>query len=221
MAARYRLAVLEDCAQAHGAAIDGRRVGSFGDLAAFSFYFSKNLSALGEAGIVLSQDAALAATLERLRVHGQTGKYTHGELGYNARMDELQAVVLRLKLQRLDAWNRRRLEAAARYDEQLAGLPLQVPVRRPGFESVYHLYVIRCQRRDALAVCLKEQGIPSAVHYPVPCHLQPALADLGYGRGSMPVSESMAECVLSLPMHPHLDDADIDGICAVIRDFFA
>lgn len=221
LASRYRLGVLEDCAQAHGAAIGRRRVGTFGELAAFSFYFSKNLSALGEAGLVLARGAETAAALERLRVHGQSDKYTHAELGYNARLDELQAVVLRLKLKRLEEWNRRRAAAADAYDRELAGLPLALPPRRPGVTPAWHLYVVRGPRRDDLSARLRERGIASAVHYPVPCHLQPALADLGYKPGSLPVSEKLAGEVLSLPMHPHLDEGAVAVVGAAVRAFYA
>ena len=220
IAEEYRLLVLEDCAQAHGAVYKGRKVGSIGDCAAFSFYLSKNLSALGEAGIILARDREKIERVKLLRVHGQSDRYHHSDIGYNARMDELQAVVLRLKLKKLDEWNRKRNQAARMYDERLRGLPLVLPPRVPGAESVYHLYVIRCRNRDRLAEHLKQGRIGVGIHYPIPCHLQPALSFLGYGAGSLPVTEKMAGEVLTIPMHPHLTVDDIDRVSGSIRDFF-
>ncbi len=220
IAGRYRLLLLEDCAQAHGAEYEGRKVGGLGDMAAFSFYFSKNLSALGEAGIVLSADGERIATVEQLRMHGQSDRYLHQRIGYNARMDELQAAVLRLKLKKLDEWNRRRRQAAAWYDERLQGLPLVLPQHLAGRQSVYHLYVVRSDRRDRLAEFLREKEIAVGIHYPVPCHLQPALAHLGLRPGSLPVTEQLAVEVLTLPMHPHLSEEDVDCICRAVRRFF-
>lgn len=220
IADEYRLLVLEDCAQAHGAVYKGRKVGSIGDCAAFSFYLSKNLSALGEAGIILSRDREKIEKVKRLRVHGQSDRYHHSDIGYNARMDELQAVVLRLKLKKLDEWNRKRNQAARKYDERLRDLPLVLPARVSGAESAYHLYVIRCRNRDRLAEHLKQRRIGVGIHYPLPCHLQPALSRLGYGAGSLPVTEKMAGDVLTIPMHPHLTADDIDRVADSIRDFF-
>jgi dTDP-4-amino-4,6-dideoxygalactose transaminase len=220
IADEYRLLVLEDCAQAHGAVYKGRKVGSIGDCAAFSFYLSKNLSALGEAGIILSRDREKIEKVKRLRVHGQSDRYHHSDVGYNARMDELQAVVLRLKLKRLDEWNRKRNEAARMYDDRLRDLPLVLPARVSGSESVYHLYVIRCRNRDRLAEHLKQRRIGVGIHYPLPCHLQPALSNLGYRAGSLPVTEKMAGDVLTIPMHSHLTADDIDRVADSIRDFF-
>jgi dTDP-4-amino-4,6-dideoxygalactose transaminase len=220
IAGKYRLLVLEDCAQAHGAEHRGRKVGSIGDCAAFSFYLSKNLSALGEAGIVLSRNREYIERVKRLRVHGQSDRYHHSDIGYNARMDELQAVVLRLKLKRLNEWNRKRNQTARMYDERLRDLPLVLPARVPGSESVYHLYVIRCRERDELAEHLKQRRIGVGIHYPLPCHLQPALSFLGYRAGSLPVTEKMAGEVLTIPMHPHLTTDDIDRVTGSIREFF-
>ena len=221
IAAEYGLAVIEDCAQAHGAEFAGRRIGSFGQAASFSFYFSKNLSALGEGGIMLAADDRVADRLERLRLHGQTDKYTHAEIGYNARLDELQAVVLRLKLEKLDEWNEKRRRAAALYHEGLAGLPLQLPKSLPGRKEVYHLYVVRTPRRDELAAFLGARRIGCGIHYPLPCHLQPALAYLGYRPGSLPVTENLCSQVLSLPMHPHLEAGEVAEVCGAVREFFS
>jgi len=215
-----RLKILEDCAQAHGADYNGRKIGSFGDAAAYSFYFSKNLSALGEGGIVLTPHEKVRDALDRLRLHGQTDKYTHGEIGYNSRLDEMQAVVLRLKLKHLERWNQRRIELAGRYDRALRNLPV-TPITPPaGRNAVYHLYVIRTSRRDELMEYLRERRIGVGVHYPIPCHLQPALSNLGYRKGDLPVSEQLADEVLSLPMHPHLSHDEVDQVAAAIRDFF-
>ncbi len=214
------LQVLEDCAQAHGAEFRGRKAGSFGDAAAYSFYFSKNLSALGEGGIVLTSREDVRDAVQRLRLHGQTDKYTHNEIGFNSRLDEIQAVVLRLKLQKLDRWNQRRIELAARYDNALRDLPLKFFVPLEGRRAVYHLYVIRTARRDALADYLRDRKIGVGVHYPIPCHLQPGVHDLGYSRGDLPVSERLAAEVLSLPMHPHLSEMDVDRVAQAIREFF-
>ena len=220
IAADNHLKVLEDCAQAHGAVYKGRKIGSFGDAAAYSFYFSKNLSALGEGGIVLTPHGEVRDALQRLRLHGQTDKYTHGEIGYNSRLDEMQAAVLRLKLKHLDRWNQRRVELAGRYDKALQGLPV-TPIAPPeGRNAVYHLYVIRTSRRDELMEFLRRHRIGVGVHYPLPCHLQPALHHLGYNKGDLPVSEQLAEEVLSLPMHPHLTEEEVDQVAAAIRDFF-
>lgn len=220
IAAQNSLKILEDCAQAHGADFKGQRIGSFGDAAAYSFYFSKNLSALGEGGIVLTKHEAVREALKRLRLHGQTDKYTHGEIGFNSRLDEMQAVVLRLKLKHLDRWNRRRIELAARYDQALQDLPV-IPFKAgEGQHPVYHLYVIRTPRRDDLLQFLRDRNIGVGVHYPIPCHLQPGVEYLGYREGDLPVSEQLAKEVLSLPMHPHLDDGDVDSVAQAIRDFF-
>ncbi len=211
--------LLEDAAQAHGARYCGRRVGGLGDGAAFSFYLSKNLAAYGEGGVVTAGDEALAQRVRSLRVHGSLEKYVHEMIGYNSRLDELQAAVLRIKLRRLDAWNQARREHAARYDAALAGIDdLTLPVVADWAESVYHLYTVRSKRRDELAAALAAAGIGHAIHYAVPCHLQAALADLGYGKGSLPETERAASEVLSLPMYPELTDAQIDRVCEVVRE---
>ncbi len=211
--------LLEDAAQAHGARYCGRRVGGLGDGAAFSFYLSKNLAAYGEGGVVTAGDEALAQRVRSLRVHGSLEKYVHEMIGYNSRLDELQAAVLRIKLRRLDAWNQARREHAARYDAALAGIDdLTLPVVADWAESVYHLYTVRSKRRDELAAALAAAGIGHAIHYAVPCHLQAALADLGYGKGSLPETERAANEVLSLPMYPELTNAQIDRVCEVVRE---
>ncbi len=213
--------VLEDAAQAHGASLDvGGRAGSGGALGAFSFYMSKNLGAYGEAGSITTDDAAAAEQLRLLRNHGQTSRYESVLVGYNARIDELQAAVLRIKLKRLAEWNARRREVARRYDELLRDTPVARPPLPKGEEHVWHLYVIRAPRRDALQQHLTSRGIQTGIHYPIPCHLQPAFAELGYRKGSLPVSERLADEVLSLPMYPELTDAQIQRVADAVREFF-
>lgn len=215
------VAVVEDACQAHGAALDvGGRAGSAGAASAFSFYMSKNLSAYGEAGSVTTNDDEAARQIRLLRNHGQPNRYESVMVGYNARLDELQAAVLRIKLRRLAAWNERRRQIAAMYDERLKSLEIGLPPLPKGEEHVFHLYVIRVPRRDDLRRHLSEQGISTGVHYPIPCHLQPALSELDYPRGSLPTTERLAEESLSLPMYPELTDDQIERVARSIRDFF-
>ncbi len=220
IAKKYNLLILEDCAQAHGAEFQGKKIGGLGDTAAFSFYFSKNLSALGEGGIILTNNENIAKKASMLRVHGQPDKYTHEFIGYNSRLDEIQAAVLRLKLKRLDIWNEKRIELAKYYNEILKELPLKTPKIFEHKKSVFHLYVIRTERRDELKEHLSKNGIGAGIHYPIPSHLQPALKYLGYKEGSLPVSEKIAKEILTLPMYPHLKKEDIDYIGEKIREFF-
>ncbi len=218
----HGLRLIEDCAQAHGAlTADGRRVGSIGDVAAFSFYPTKNLGALGDGGAVVTGDAALAATLRSLRQYGwRRARYISEEAGWNARLDELQAAVLRVKLRDLDADNARRQRLAARYQERLAGLPgIVLPRESPFGRSVWHQFVIRTPDREALAEHLRGVGIGTLVHYPVPIHLQPAYLERGLAAGPLPETERAAAEVLSLPMFPELPEADADAVADAIRDF--
>jgi dTDP-4-amino-4,6-dideoxygalactose transaminase len=223
--ARLRTAgvpVVEDACQAHGAALDvGGRAGSCGAAGAFSFYFSKNLGAYGEGGSMTTNDDALAERLRLLRNHGQVTRYESVLVGYNARIDELQAAVLRIKLRRLLEWNARRRELARSYDRLLADVPVSRPPLPKGEEHVFHLYVIRVpDRRDALRSFLTERGIGTGVHYPIPCHLQKGAADLGWRRGSLPITERIADEVLSLPMYPELSDDQLERVVGAVRDFF-
>ncbi len=220
IAKRYNLLILEDCAQAHGAEFEGEKVGSLGDAAAFSFYFSKNLSALGEAGIILTNNEEIREKASMLRVHGQKDKYTHQFIGYNSRLDEIQAVVLRLKLKKLDSWNQKRIELAEYYNERLKELPLFLPINFSHKKSVFHLYVIRTDRRDELKDFLSKNGVGTGIHYPIPSHLQPALKYLNYKKGDLPVSEKIADEILTLPMYPHLKEEDIEFIVDKIKEFF-
>ena len=200
VARRHGLKVIEDGAQAHGARCDGTRLGGHGDAVAWSFYPGKNLGALGDGGAVTTRDPQLAERLRVLRNYGSRVKYHNEVIGYNSRLDELQAALLRVKLTALDAGNARRTEIAQRYLAGLAGLPLQLPVVASGMEPVWHLFVVRHPRRDALARELQAQGVATMIHYPVPPHLQPAYAPMGLQVGALPISERIHAEVLSLPI---------------------
>jgi dTDP-4-amino-4,6-dideoxygalactose transaminase len=218
LASRHGLWVLEDCAQAQGAAWDGRAVGSFGRAATLSFYPSKNLPALGDGGAILTSDDAVAARCRRLRNHGRLTKDLHAEVGFNLRFNELQAAALRVLLPRLPAMNARRRDLAARYARGLAGLPLTPPSEREHAHHVYHLYVVRSAERDGLAAFLKARGIQTGIHYPVPAHRQPALEHLA--RPSLPQTERLAQEILSLPMSAAHTEAEIDQVVATVRAYF-
>ena len=214
------LLVVEDCAQAHGARYRDRIVGTLGDAAAFSFYPTKNLGALGDGGAVATNRPEVAERLRLLRQYGWRERYVSDVAGTNSRLDELQAAILRVRLRHLDAENAARRRLAARYDAALAGLPVTLPTERADDRAVYHLYVIRTATRDALAEHLRARGIGTGVHYPVPVHRQPAYAHLGYGPGSLPATEAAAAEVLSLPMDPDLPEAAVDTVAAAIREYF-
>lgn len=220
VARHYHLRVIEDCAQAHGALLQGRPVGSWGDLAAFSFYPTKNLGALGDGGMVVTSTADLAARLRLLRQYGWRERYVSEVPGYNSRLDELQAAILRVKLAHLAAHNAARRSLAACYDELLAGTPLILPGVRVDCEHVYHLYVAQSNRRSELQRYLKQQGIATAIHYPAPVHRQPAYARLGYGPGSLPVTERLAGCILSLPLYPQLQPVQVERVAQTISEFY-
>jgi dTDP-4-amino-4,6-dideoxygalactose transaminase len=217
---RHSLPILEDCAQAHGPSYDGHMAGTLGQMAAFSFYPSKNLGCYGDGGAVATGDPALADRLRLLRNYGQRRRYHHEIIGINSRLDELQAAILSIKLPRLASWNELRRQIAARYRAGLAGLPIQCPVEKPIGGHVYHLYVIQTDERDRLQAFLAEREIQTLIHYPVPAHLQPAYAFLAYGVGSLPVTERVAGTILSLPMFPQLRDEEIERVIAAIREFF-
>jgi dTDP-4-amino-4,6-dideoxygalactose transaminase len=209
VAQRTGIAVVEDAAQAHGARWDGRRVGSFGDAACFSFYPGKNLGALGDGGAVVTSNAKLADRIRQLSNHGRgPDRYLHEVVGSNSRLDGLQAAVLSVKLARLDAGNASRRAAANRYRELLSGLPLEFTQQRPEAESVFHLFVVQAAGRDELVMALESAGISTGLHYPIPCHLQPAFAHLPPAH--LPVAEAVALRLLSLPMFPHITDRQIE-----------
>jgi dTDP-4-amino-4,6-dideoxygalactose transaminase len=219
IARRRGLIVIEDACQAHGARYRGRRAGSLGHAAAFSFYPSKNLGAFGDGGMVVTGDRAVAERLRGLRDYGQRRKYHHAFVGFNRRLDELQAAVLRVKLPRLDGWNTARARAAGWYDTALALLPLERPARAADSTHVFHLYVVRLRDRDAARTHLDGRGIRTGIHYPVPIHLQEACADLGYRRGDFPVTEAAAAEILSLPMYPELTESLVAEVAGALADF--
>jgi dTDP-4-amino-4,6-dideoxygalactose transaminase len=205
IAARHGIKVVEDGAQAQGAMYKGRRAGALGHAAAFSFYPGKNLGALGDAGAITTDDDDLALRLRTLRNYGSQKKYHNEIIGFNSRLDELQAAILSVKLPALDGQNAQRAQLAAVYDERLAGLPgLVLPVVPEWTRPVWHLYVVRHARRDALARALADLGVGTLVHYPIPPHLQPAYTALGYKEGDFPIAEAIHREVLSLPMGPHM-----------------
>lgn len=211
-------AVVEDAAQAHGARYRGKRAGSFGALACFSFYPTKNLGAAGDGGAITTRDPELAARLRRLRDHGQSAKYEHAVVGYNSRLDTLQAAVLHAKLAHLDAWNERRRAIAARYVAALDDLDwLTLPRVAAEREHVYHLFVVRCADRDGLQRHLAEAGIATSIHYPRALHQQPAFAAFAPASGTLPEAEAAAREVLALPCYPELSDAAVDSVCETVR----
>jgi dTDP-4-amino-4,6-dideoxygalactose transaminase len=210
--------VIEDGAQSQGALRHGIPAGRFGRIAATSFYPGKNLGAYGDGGAVVTDDEDLAEHVRLLGAHGSSTKYQHTHVGFNSRLDTLQAVVLRAKLRRLPEWNAQRRAAAAVYDELLAGTPgLRLPATLPGNEHVWHLYVVRVRDRDGLLRRLRAEGVGASVHYPTPVHLTPAMAEFGAGMGSMPVSERAAKEILSLPIYPGITVGQQERVAGVVR----
>ena len=215
LARRHGVPVVEDCAQCHGAMLAGRRLGSLGDIAAFSFYPTKNLGALGDGGAVVTGDAALAERVRALREYGWSERYVSDIAGMNSRLDELQAAILAVKLAALDADNARRAAIADAYDAGLAGLPLGLPARRPGASHVFHQYVVRSPARSRLRAALAQRGVGSNIHYPIPVHLQPAYQGrVAIGPSGLGRSEQAAREVLSLPIYPQLGDAAVARVIA-------
>ena len=221
LAARHGLRVIEDACQAHGAAYQGRRAGSLGDAAAFSFYYSKNLGAYGEGGFITTSDDELARRMRMIRDHGSERRYYHDLIGFNGRLDEIQAVVLRAKLPHLESWNEVRRGHAAFYNQLLRDTPAVTPVECPGNRHIYHLYVIRVPRRDDLQAFLKERGIFTGIHYPVPVHLQPSMKHLGLLNGDFPITRRVVGEALSLPMFAELTGEEIETVAAAIKEFYA
>jgi len=217
LAREHRLWLIEDACQAHGAEYKGRRCGTLGDIAAFSFYPGKNLGAYGDGGAVTTTRDDLADRVRLLRNYGQRVKYEHTCKGFNSRLDTLQAAILRVKLRGLEAANQSRRRAAARYDTLLADCGLATPARAGYAEHVYHLYVVQAPDRETLQGRLDAANIAHGIHYPVPVHLQPAFADLGYQPGRFPVAETLAPRIVSLPMFPELTDAQIERVAAAAR----
>ncbi len=215
---RHGVAVVEDCAQAHGASIAGRNVGTFAEMGTFSFYPTKNLGALGDGGIVVTQDANLGAEIAALRQYGWHTHYISDSVGVNSRLDELQAAILRVKLRYVDAQNMRRQAIAAAYDTALSSTALRPPARRDGAEHVFHLYVVRAPERDRVQARLREAGIGTGIHYPTPVHLQPAYRGrLTLGPSHCRATETAARQVLSLPIYPELTEAQVEQVCGALR----
>jgi len=220
IAAEYGLVVIEDAAQAHGAAMRGRKAGTFGTLGCFSFYPSKNLGAFGEAGAVVTNDAELARKIRLLRNWGLGEDGAHHVKGFNARMHGLQAAVLRVKLARLEAWNAARRAIADLYAEGLRGLDLILPQRPGALSHVYYVYAVRTPERAGLQAWLRQRGIGTHIHYPAPVHLQPAYRSPAHPPGSLPVSERAAAELLSLPMFPEMQPAQVGEVCDAVRAYF-
>jgi len=220
IAARHNLSVIEDAAQAHGAEYKGRKVGALGRANCFSFYPGKNLGAYGEGGAVMTDDEGVARRVRLLRDHGSEQKYRHEIVGYNFRLEGIQAAVLGVKLKHLDGWNELRRAHAARYAQLLGDATQQerlaLPSEMPYARHVYHLYVVQTERRDEMQKNLIAAGVQTGIHYPIPVHLQPAYTSLGYKPGDFPEAERQAARVLSLPMYPELTDEQIEHVVAVV-----
>jgi dTDP-4-amino-4,6-dideoxygalactose transaminase len=217
VARRHGIAVIEDAAQAHGAEYHGRRCGSIGDIAAFSFYPGKNLGAYGEGGAVVTRNPEYADAVRLLRNWGERTRYEHRVKGFNCRMEAFQGAILRVKMRYLERWTDARRSRAALYRQRLEGSAIAPPVERERCRHVYHVYTVRVSDRAGCQALLRERGIQTGIHYPTPVHLQPAYADLGYGPGDFPVSERAASEVLSLPMFPELTEPQVDEVAAAVR----
>lgn len=216
-ARRYHLRVIEDASQAQGTLYEGKPVGGLGDIGCFSLYYSKNLGAYGEAGICVTNDEELARNMRMWRDHGSERRYLHDFLGTNARLDEMQAAVLNVKLRYLNSWNEARRAHAQVYSQQLEGVVQKVPCVQPWATSVFYVYVVEVQERDAFRKALEAEDIASGIHYPIPLHLQRACADYGYQRGSFPVTERVAERIVSLPMYPELTAEQLERVIAAVK----
>ncbi len=227
VARKNNLKVIEDSAQGLGATYKGKKVCTFGDISCISYFPSKNLGAFGDAGMVVTDDAALAEKMRMIIVHGSKVRYYHEILGVNSRLDTLQAAILTVKLKYLDQWNAARRKAAARYNELLKGTPVSVPYVSPNGEHIFHQYTIRVPKpappaggRNALAEHLKQQGIPHAIYYPISLHMQQAFAVPGTGKGAFPITEQATDEVLSLPMHTELTEEQIQFVTNAIKEFY-
>jgi dTDP-4-amino-4,6-dideoxygalactose transaminase len=218
IARAHKLWLIEDAAQAHGAEYHEQRCGSIGDLACFSFYPGKNLGAYGDAGAVTGNDPSLLERVRKLRDHGRTSKYEHEEIGFGERLDALQAAILRAKLPHLESWTEARRRNARMYDEMLADCDVLRPYESPDSRHVWHLYVIRSPKRDAVLAHLKQKGIGAGIHYPVPLHRQPAYLKRGYGQLCLPKTEAAATEVLSLPMYPELRTEQINYVVEAVKE---
>ena len=221
IARRFNLKVIEDCAQAHDAAYRGRPVGTFGDASSFSFYPGKNLGAYGEAGAVLTNDGTLADKMRYLRNHGSAIKYVHEMVGYNYRMDEMQAAILAVKLKYLRAWTNARRNLATHYLHRLHNIGVNVTPPKPHVRHAYHLFVIHTHLRDQLSAALAAHGVATGIHYPTPLHLTAAYTHLGYRTGDIPLCEAFASTTLSLPLYPELTESQLDSVVGMIADHVA
>lgn len=221
IAARHGIPLVEDCAQAHGALYRDRKVGSYGAAACFSFYPTKNLGAIGDGGMVVTQDPKVFGKLSELRQYGWRQRYSSESKGFNSRLDEIQAAILRVKLKNLDDSNQLRRSLAGRYSEGLSGSVGHLPTQGSGTTPVYHLYVIRHPRRDALREWLHQRGISTGIHYPYPVHLQPAYAGIARDQTSLAVTERISKQILSLPLYPQMNHDQVDAVVEAIREFDA
>lgn len=220
IAKKRGLVVIEDAAQVLGAEYKGRKLGTIGHVGCYSFFPTKNLGCMGDGGMLAVRDVSISQTISMMRLHGSSKKYQHALLGTNSRLDAIQAAVLRVKLTHLDAWNERRAEIASLYDDGLADLPIELPEDMRYGRHIYHQYSIRFLGRDALRDHLQSKGIQTAVHYPIPLHLQPAFAFLGMKEGAFPESERAAREVLCLPIYPEMKDDDVSLVIDAIRSYF-
>jgi len=219
IAKKHNLVVIEDACQAHGAEYKNKRTGGIGHLGCFSFYPGKNLGAYGEGGMIVTDDKELYDEMNMLRDHGSESKYYHKRVGYNYRLTGFQGAILRVKLKYLDQWNENRRKNAKTYSELLANLNVTTPVESENVKHVYHLYVIRTEDREKLQAHLKEKGVASGLHYPIPVHLQEGYKFLGYGEGDFPITEQYASEILSLPMYAELNQDQIENVVAAISEF--
>jgi dTDP-4-amino-4,6-dideoxygalactose transaminase len=220
LAIEHGIELIEDCAQAIGATFSGQPVGGLGRLGCFSFYPTKNLGADGDGGMVVTNDEELAKRIRMLRIHGIERRYFHDLHGYNSRLDEIQAAILRVKLPKLNAWNNRRVAIAQRYSAALSVLPIEIPVVAPANEHVFHVYAVLCDRRGELQEHLARAGVPTLIYYPQPLHLQKVYSDLGGKPGDHPVAESVSRRILPLPMYPELLDSQVDYVISAVAGFF-
>lgn len=221
IANKYSLKILEDACQSHGAYYKDKKTGNLGDIAAFSFYVTKNLGAFGDAGAITTNSTSLAKKLKQLREYGEVSRYIYNTIGINSRLDSLQASILTVKLRHLDQWNKKRKKIAAYYTDRLQNLSdVITPITIPNVEHVYHLYVIRTKKRNQLMKYLAQKGIQAAIHYPIPLHLQKSLQFLGYKKGDFPHTEQLADEILSLPIYPQLSSEQQDFIISNIEFFF-
>lgn len=223
IARKHNLHVVEDVAQAHGAQFNGFKAGAFGDVGCFSFYPGKNLGAYGDGGLVVTKDEAIAEKIRMLREYGQKVKYHHAIVGYNSRLDEIQAAILRVKLKRLETWNGMRRKNAQKYDELLGHLSnsVSLPAVADNRTHVFHLYVVRAKQREALKEFLGQNQISTGIHYPIPVHKQPAMVNLFRYGSKLPVTEQIADEILSLPMFPELTEEEIRFVCSTMEKFYS